>query len=98
MDGFGRRDHSLTLDDELWGESLATDRVIEGLMRGRDLPINEERFMDLLRVAVVDQHKFDKEMSSATRALRYSSAIGVRLWTMLEEERQKVGGSRPLRF
>ena len=32
-------------------------------------------------------------MDAATRASRYSAVLVERLWTMLEEEKTKVGGS-----
>ena len=35
-------------------------------------------------------------MDAATRALRYSAVLVERMWTMLEEEKTKVGGSYPL--
>ena len=35
-------------------------------------------------------------MDVATRALRYSAVLVERMWTMLEEEKTKVGGSYPL--
>ena len=35
-------------------------------------------------------------MDAATRASRYSAVLVERLWTLLEEEKTKVGGSYPL--
>ena len=35
-------------------------------------------------------------MDAATRASRYSAVLVERMWTMLEEEKTKVGGSYPL--
>ena len=35
-------------------------------------------------------------MDAATRASRYSVVLVERMWTMLEEEKTKVGGSYPL--
>ena len=34
-------------------------------------------------------------MDATTRASRYSTVVVERLWTMLEEEKTKVGGSYP---
>ena len=34
-------------------------------------------------------------MDVATRASRYSAVLVERMWTMLEEEKTKVGGSYP---
>ena len=35
-------------------------------------------------------------MDTVTRALRYSAVLVERMWTMLEEEKTKVGRSCPL--
>ena len=35
-------------------------------------------------------------MDAATRASRYSTVLVERMWTMLKEEKTKVGGSCPL--
>ena len=35
-------------------------------------------------------------MDVATRASRYSAVVVERLWTLLEEEKAKVGGPYPL--
>ena len=37
-------------------------------------------------------------MDAATRASRYSAVLVKRMWTMLKEEKTKVGGSYPLTF
>ena len=39
---------------------------------------------------------YDIPMDAATRASRYSAVLVERMWTMLEEEKTKVGGSCPL--
>ena len=35
-------------------------------------------------------------MDAATRVSRYSAVLVERMWTLLEEEKTKVGGSYPL--
>ena len=39
---------------------------------------------------------YDVPMDAATRASRYSVVLVERMWTMLEEEKTKVGGFYPL--
>ena len=39
---------------------------------------------------------YDVPMDVATRASQYSAVLVERMWTMLEEEKTKVGGSCPL--
>ena len=90
VSGFGRWDFNLHNDDQLWGNALAIDRMIELLFQGWDLTVDEEIFMNLLRMAVVDRKDFDKPMDLATRAMRHSAALTAHLWVMFEEQRQRV--------
>ena len=39
---------------------------------------------------------YDVPMDAATRASRYSAVLVERMWTMLEEEKTRVGGFYPL--
>ena len=71
--------------------ALAIDRVIEGLFWGRELSAAEEQFMRLIRLGILDEREgFDMPMMVATRAMRHMSATVMRLWTMYENERQRV--------
>jgi hypothetical protein len=66
--------------------------MIEGLFRGRDLSANEEQFMRLIRTGILDgMEGFDLPMSASVRAMRFSSAVSMRLWAMFEEQKQRVG-------
>jgi hypothetical protein len=90
-DGFGHNNPNLGLDDDLLFNALAIDRMIEGLFRGRDLSANEEQFMRLIRVGTLDgMEGFDLPMSASVRAMRFSSAVSMRLWAMFEEQKQRV--------
>ena len=64
--------------------------MIESLFRGRDLTVDEEIFMNLLRMAVIDRKEFDKLMDVVTRAMRHSVALAARLWVMVKEQKQRV--------
>ena len=52
--------------------------------------MDEENFMNLLWMAVVDRGDYSKPMDTATRAMRHSAALAACLWVMLEEQRQRV--------
>jgi hypothetical protein len=65
--------------------------MIEGLFRGRDLSVNEEQFMRLIRMGIMDgKEGYDLPMSASVRAMRHSAVVLMRLWAMYEEERQRV--------
>ena len=90
-DGFSHHNPNLNLDDDLFYNSLAVDRIIEGLFRGRDLSAAEEQFMRLIRLGILDEREgFDMLMTASTRAMRFTSATVMRLWTMYENEQQRV--------
>ena len=70
---------------------MAVDQLLEGLFNGRSLSANEEQFRRLIRMGVLDGREgFDMPMMASTIAMRHSLAISMRLWAMLEGERQKV--------
>ena len=67
------------------------DWVIEGLFQGRDLSAAEEQFMRLVHLGITDEREgFDMPMTVATRTMRHTSAVVMRLWVMYENERQRV--------
>ena len=55
------------MEDDLFFNALAVDRVIEGLFRGQDLSAAEEQFMRLIRLGILDEREsFDMPMTVAT--------------------------------
>ena len=79
------------MEDDLFFNTLAVDRVIEGLFQGRDLSAAEEQFMQLIRLGILDEREgFDMLMTAVTRAMRHMSAVVMRLWAMYENEQQRV--------
>ena len=56
LDGFGHHNPELTQPDNLWRDTMAIDRMIEGLFRGRDLSANEVQFMRLIRMGICHEH------------------------------------------
>ena len=91
VDGFGHHNPHLTQDDDLFFNALAIDRRIEGSFRGRDLPANEEQFMRLVRMGILEGREgYDLPITASTRAMRYTAAVTMRLWAMAEEQCQRV--------
>ena len=81
----------MNVEDDLFYNALAVDRVVEGLFRGRELSAAEEQFVRLIRLVILDEREgFDMPMTAAMRAMRHSSAMVMRLWAMYENERQRV--------
>ena len=90
-DGFGHHNPNLNLEDNLFYNALAVDWVIEGLFWGRELLAAEEQFMRFIHLGIIDEREsFDMPMTTATRAMRHTSAVVMRLWVMYENKRQRV--------
>ena len=76
----------------MWYQSLAIDRIIEEQFRNRDLSSAESEFMRLIRMGILDGREgYDFQMTALTLAMRHSSAVSMRLWVMLMNERERVG-------
>ena len=90
-DGFGHHNPNLNREDDLFYNALAVDWVVEGLFRGWDLSAAEEKFMRLIRLGILDEREgFDMPMMAATRAMRHTLAMVMRLWVMYKNEQQRV--------
>ena len=76
----------------MWYQSLAIDRIIEDQFHNRNLSSAESEFMRLIRLGILDGREgYDFQMTASTLAMRHSSAVSMRLWTMLASERERVG-------
>ena len=91
IDGFGHHNPQLGQEDNLFYNTLSIDRMVEGLFRGHDLSANESQFVQLIRMGILDGREgYDMLMMTLTRAMRHTVAVTMRLWAMLEGERQRV--------
>ena len=90
VSGFGQWNFNVHDDNQMWGQALAIDWMIKLLFRDRDLTMDKEILMNLLRMAVIDRKDFDKPMDAMTRAMWHSTALAARLWVMFEEQKQRV--------
>ena len=76
----------------MWYQSLAIDRIIEEQFRNRDLSSAESEFMRLIRMGILDGREgYDFTMTASTLAMRHLSAVSMRLWVLLMNERDRVG-------
>ena len=91
VDGFGHHNPQLGQEDDLFYNSLAINRLMEGFFRGRDLSTNEAQFFRLMRMGILNgRDGYDMPMTVSTRAMRHTAAVSSRLWVMFEHERQRV--------
>ena len=73
---------TLGVDDYLWVQALFNHKELEHL-RGQEQNDPHQRFLwRIIRMGVIDPEVADKPMDAATRSMRHSSAIGMRLWKM----------------
>ena len=80
VDGFGHHNPRLGQEDNLFFNTLAVDRLVEGLFRGRDLSTNETQFVQLIQMGVIDGREgYDMPMTASMRAMRHTVAITMRL-------------------
>jgi hypothetical protein len=83
------------LDDELWHQAIATDaRNFD--RRGHDMTDDQRVLWRLINRGVIDHSDTDKRWDGSTRSMRYSAAMGDRLWRLLELETTRVGGPSQL--
>ena len=91
IDGFGHHNPQPGQEDDLFYNTLAIDRFMEGFFRGRDLSTNETQFFRLMRMGILDSREgYDMPMTASTSAMRHTAAVSARLFIMLEHERQWV--------
>ena len=91
INGFGHHNPQLGQEDNLFYNSLAIDRFMEGFFRGRDLLTNEAQFFRLMRMGILDGREgYDMPMTTSTRSMRHTAAVSVRLFVMFEHEQQRV--------
>ena len=91
IDGFGHHNPQLGQEDNLFYNTLAIDRQLEGFFCARDLSTNKTQFFRLMRMGILDGREgYDMPMTASTRAMRHTAAVLSRLWVMFEQECQRV--------
>ena len=91
INGFGHHNPQLGQEDNLFYNALSIDQFMEGFFQGRDLLTNEAQFFQLMRMGILDGREgYDMPMIASTRVMRHTTAVLLRLFVMLEHERQRV--------
>jgi hypothetical protein len=87
---------ALLNEDKLWVWSMGTARHLEETRAGLPPTTSAAQIWRLLHFGVYDWSQENKPWESSTRAMRYASVLGDRLWSALETERIRVFFSFPL--
>src|SRR5258708_29119693 len=80
----------LNVDNQLWHQSLVTLRRLDEEQRNQTFLRYERTLYHLIRRGVVDHDAFNRPWDTSTRLMRYTAAVGDRLWEMLCEECDRV--------
>ena len=88
-----RRDwlRGMTLDDQLFHQSLVSLRHLDEVHRGHVQPYSEHTLLHLVRRGLVDLEESDRPWDSSTCSMRYSATLADCLWEMVLRERNRVG-------
>ena len=91
----------MVLDDQIFGMSVITQHCLE--LRGEILTLdrvedNARVLFHLLNRGLLDQEVMDRLGDGATRAMRYSAAMGDQLWRLIEGNITQVGGLEAYSF
>ena len=82
----------LVLDDCLWQQAIGLERHILVVRQG-DAPnwtTDEHALNAFLRMGTVDLTPEHFHSNGSVRAMRYSALLADRLWSMLDEEQERV--------
>ena len=82
----------LVLDDRLWQQAIGVERHLLVVCQG-DAPnwtAEEQALRQFLRMGTVDLQPEHFHSNGSVRAMRYSALLADQLWSMLEEERERV--------
>ena len=76
---------TLGMDNYLWVQALSNHEELERL-RGQEPNNPHQRFLwRIIKMGVINPEAADKTTDASTRSMRYSLAIGMRLWKMWRE-------------
>jgi len=82
---------SLSMDDDLWHQSLVAARHNQQRFGGVNaLPPTDRNLLYLFNLGLYDPDDSDGKWAAAIRGMRYAGVIGERLWSLIEMERARV--------
>ena len=88
---------SMVLNDQIFGMSVIAQHHLElgrEILTSDRVDDNTRVLFHLLNCGLLDQEVMDRLRDGATRAMRYSTAMGERLWRLIDGNITQVGGIR----
>ena len=85
----------MVLDDQIFGMSVVAQHRLEArreILTAEGVNDNTRVLFHLLNQGLLDQEVMDRPRDGTTRAMRYSAAMGERLWRLIDGNITQVGG------
>ena len=85
----------MVLDDQIFSMSVIAQHHLESrreILTSDRVEDNARVLFHLLNRGLLDQEVMDRPRDGATRAMRYSAAMGERLWRLIDGNIAQVGG------
>ena len=85
----------MVLDDQIFSMSVVAQHCLESrrdILTSDRVEDNTKVLFHLLNCGLLDQEVMDRLRDGATRAMRYSAAMGERLWRLIDGNITQVGG------
>ena len=92
---------SMVLDDQIFSMSVVAQHRLESrreILTSDRVEDNARVLFHLLNRGLLDQEVMDRPRDDATRAMRYSAAMGERLWRLIDGNITQVGGLEAYSF
>ena len=84
----------MVLDDQVFRMSIVTQHLLEArreILTADGVEDDARILFHLLNQGLLDQEVMDRLRDGATRAMRYSVAMGERLWQLIDGNTAQVG-------
>ena len=92
---------SVVLDDQIFGMSVIAQHRLESrreILTSDRVEDNTRVLFHLLNCGLLDQEIMGRLRDGATRAMRYSAAMGERLWRLIDGNIAQMGGLEAYSF
>ena len=86
---------SMVLDDQIFSMSVVAQHRLElrrDILTSNRVDDDARVLFHLLNHGLLDQEVMDRPRDGATRAMRYSAAMGEQLWRLVDGNITQVGG------
>ena len=85
----------VVFDDFLYCQAIGVGRYMidcrRPLFHGGEMIPDDQAMYEFLSWGIWDQRPCDRALDASTRSIRYSAILADRLWSMIEDERNRVG-------